>query len=254
MLGATFALTKREILRFVRQRSRWVGALATPLLFWFLIGGGLGDSFRDSSGASEGGYLAFFYPGAILLSVLFTAIFSTISVIEDRHQGFLQGVLVSPVQRSALVLAKVLGGALLGLLQGMLLLAFAPLAGAQLNLPSFLGVVLLLFLIAAALTAMGFVFAWIIDSTQGYHGIMNVVFVPMWILSGAVFPPKEGTFLGWVTVVNPLSYGVKAIRQLFAGDLVTRDYLNALAVTGAFFIVLFALSVRLVKENSTKRV
>ena len=240
-------------MRFVRQRSRWVGALATPLLFWFLIGGGLGDSFRDSSGLTQGGYLGFFFPGAILLSVLFTAIFSTISVIEDRHQGFLQGVLVSPVSRSALVWAKVIGGALLGLLQGLLLLAFAPFAGVQLTGPSLLGTVGLLFLIAAALTAMGFVFAWIIDSTQGYHGVMNVVFVPMWILSGAVFPAREGTLFGWISWINPLSYGVRAIRELFAGDLVTRDYLSAMAVIGAFFIVLFTLSVRLVNTSASKR-
>src|SRR5689334_3690606 len=120
-LASTTALTKREILRFARQRSRWIGALATPLLFWGLIGAGLGNSFSDPSGMTQGGYLSFFFPGTIALAVLFTAIFSTISVIEDRHQGFLQGVLVSPIPRSSFVMAKVLGGAILGLVQGLLI-------------------------------------------------------------------------------------------------------------------------------------
>lgn len=247
-IPATLALTKREILRFVRQRSRWIGALATPLLFWFLIGGGLGRSFQDPSGASQGGYLAFFFPGAILLSVLFTAIFSTISVIEDRHQGFLQGILVSPTPRSTFVLAKVIGGSLLGLLQGVLILCFAPLAGISLAWESVPALMLLLALVAAALTAMGFFFAWIIDSSQGYHSIMNLVFVPMWILSGAVFPAQPGTFFGYLSMINPLSYSVRAMRELFTVPFLTGTYAEAMLVTGAFFALLFVANVWLVNR------
>ncbi len=185
------ALWKREILRFLRQPSRLVGALATPLLFWLLIGSGFGKSFQDQ--ASGQNYFEFFFPGALSMSVLFTAIFSTMSVIEDRHQGFLQGVLVSPASRAAIVGAKVLGGASLALMQGLLLLLISPLAGVKLTLLMFLSVGLLLFVMALCLTGLGFLFAWKIDSVQGYHGIMNIVLMPMWMLSGSLFPiTKDG--------------------------------------------------------------
>jgi ABC-2 type transport system permease protein len=212
---STFSLWKREILRFVRQRSRLIGALATPLLFWVLIGGGFGDSFQASKNvAGAGDYFSFFFPGAIALSVLFTAIFSTISVIEDRHQGFLQGVLVSPVHRGALVLSKMLGGASMGLLQGLLLLCLAPLVGIKLSLLVVLEVSILLFLMSACLTGLGFLFAWKIDSVQGYHSMMNMVLMPMWLLSGAVFPlDTSNKIFQWLSVLNPMAYGVDALRE-----------------------------------------
>lgn len=212
-MSPLFALWQREILRFLRQRSRWIGALITPLLFWLLVGGGLGSSFRDPSGQAEGGYLAFFFPGAVALSVLFTAIFSTISVIEDRHQGFLQGVLVAPVPRWTLVAAKVLGGATLGVAQGALLLVAAPFLGIHLDLVRFLLVLVLLFTMAASLTSLGFFFAWKIDSVQGYHSIMNLVLMPMWLLSGSVFPATNPVFR-LVLRINPLSYALTSFREL----------------------------------------
>ncbi len=245
-ISATCALTKREILRFVRQRSRWIGALATPLLFWALVGGGLGNSFSDPSGLSQGGYLSFFFPGTIALSVLFTAIFSTMSVIEDRHQGFLQGVLVSPIPRSSFVLAKVLGGALLGLLQGLLILLFAPLVGVHLDFLGLLETVSILFMMAAALTALGFIFAWVIDSVQGYHGVMNVVFIPMWILSGAVFPAKDKLIFNMLQNINPLTYGITAIREIFSGQANHPTFWPAMIILTIFFAVLFGASMVLI--------
>src|SRR5262249_4897626 len=126
---ATFTLWEREIVRFLRQKSRIIGALAPPILFWFLIGSGLGDSFQ-LPGLSTGGttYLQYFFPGTVSLIVLFTAIFSTISIIEDRHEGFLQSVLVAPLSRLALVLGKILGGTTLALLQAIIFLLLAPTA------------------------------------------------------------------------------------------------------------------------------
>src|SRR5438132_6513827 len=127
---ASGTLWQREIVRFYRQTSRVVGALGPPILFWFLIGSGLGNSFHiagfDTGGSS---YLQYFFPGTVALIVLFTAIFSTISVIEDRHEGFLQSVLVAPLSRSGLVLGKILGGTTLAILQAVVFLLMAPLAG-----------------------------------------------------------------------------------------------------------------------------
>ena len=125
---AIYTLWRRELTQFLRQRSRIVGALGTPVVFWVLLGSGLGSSFSvDSLGVPGGGYLEYFYPGTLALILLFTAIFSTISVIEDRHDGFLQGVLVAPVPRTAIALGKILGGTTLALLQASLFLFLAPL-------------------------------------------------------------------------------------------------------------------------------
>jgi ABC-2 type transport system permease protein len=227
-MRALAALYKRELLRFLRQRSRLIGALLTPLLFWFLIGGGLGNSFR-SAGAGGGteDYFQFFFPGALALSVLFTAIFSTISVIEDRHQGFLQGVLVAPVSRWVIVSSKILSGATLGVLQGILLLVVARFSGFHWGLASFVEASILLFFMGAALTSLGFVFAWKLDSVQGYHSIMNMVLMPMWLLSGAVFPAEGGaSIFRWVALVNPLSYAMRGLR-----DVLTTEGLVELSAT-----------------------
>lgn len=213
-MRAFWALYKREVLRFLRQRSRVVGALATPLVFWFLVGGGLGDRFQ-APGATGAGYFEFFFPGVLALSVLFTAIFSTMSVIEDRNEGFLQGVLVAPASRFSVWAAKVVGGATLGLFQGLVLLFVASLSGVQWNFAAIIPVIILLFSMGAALTALGFLFAWRLNSMQGYHGIMNIVLMPMWILSGAVFPAQDGSlFFKLAAAVNPLSYGMRALRDV----------------------------------------
>lgn len=131
--SAVFALWQREIVRFVRQRSRLIGAFAQPLAFWLLLGGGFSASFRPPGAPEGSGYLEYLYPGIIMLALLFTAIFATIAVVEDRKMGFLQGVLVAPVSRMSIVLGQALGSTTLALLQGGLLLLLAPVAGVSLS-------------------------------------------------------------------------------------------------------------------------
>ena len=146
------SLWKREIVRFYRQRSRVVGVIISPVLFWIVIGSGFGSSFR---GGTTGGqhYLDFFFPGALTMIVLFTSIFAMMSLIEDRNEGFLLTVLVAPVSRSAIVLGKVLGGATLSAIQGLIFLAFAPLVGIHFSVVSFALVAVTVFLVAFSLTA-----------------------------------------------------------------------------------------------------
>lgn len=205
----------REIVRFYRQRSRVAGLLGTPLLFWLLIGSGFGDSFR-SGGV---GYLEYFFPGTVLMIVLFTSIFSNMSVIEDRREGFLRSVLVAPIWRGALVGGKILGGATLALLQGLLFLLLAPLLGIRMTAAQSAGAAAILFLIACALTAVGFYFAWRVDSVAGFHGVMNLILMPMWLLSGALFPASGShPWVGWLMRLNPLSYGLSALRQALYGE------------------------------------
>jgi len=242
MLLAVYTLWRRDIVRFLRQRSRIVGALGTPLIFWVLLGSGLGDSFTVGAlGAPAGGYLEYFYPGTLALILLFTAIFSTISVIEDRHDGFLQGVMVAPAPRIAIVLGKTLGGTTLALLQAGLFLFLAPLANTPIDLTTLPLLFLVLAVFAFALTGLGFVLAWSLDSTQGFHAIMNVLLIPMWLLSGAVFPQTGAA--GWVRGVmlaNPMTYGVSALRSVLAGS---DPAVGSTSVGGSLaFITVFGLA------------
>jgi len=208
------ALWWREIVRFVRQRSRLVGAFAQPLVFWVLLGGGFSASFRPPGTPADVGAMQYFYPGIIGLVLLFTAIFATIAVVEDRKSGFLQGVLVAPIPRGSIVLGQALGGTTLAVVQGVLVLALAPLAGIPLSLAGVLDVTLVLIGVAFALTSLGLLIAWRMESTQGCHASMNLILMPIWILSGAFFPASGAPgWLGWIMRLNPLTYGMAALRR-----------------------------------------
>ena len=238
----------REIVRFYRQKNRVIGALGSPLVFWFLIGSGLGTSFQHSTVPEGRGYLTYLFPGTMLLILLFTAIFSTISIIEDRREGFLQSVLVAPISRSGLVFGKIMGGTTLALMQGLIFLALAPTVGIPLSWQSFVMLVGTLFLIGFGLTGLGFIMAWRLDSTQGFHAIMNLFLIPMWLLSGALFPANGApTWLHWVMNVNPLMYGMSALRlclysggQDFNGGFPSLSF--SLGVTAFFGLVIFGIS------------
>src|SRR5437899_7745536 len=144
----SLSLWWREVVRFYRMRSRVVGVIASPLLFWVVIGSGFGNSFRAQSASGGQRYLEFFFPGALIMIVLFTSIFTMMSVIEDRREGFLLSVLVAPIRRSAIVLGKVLGGATLAAIQGLVFLVFAPAIGIHIGLIQFGLVVLIVFLVS----------------------------------------------------------------------------------------------------------
>ena len=249
-----FSLWQREIVRFYRQRARVVGVIASPLLFWIVIGSGFGSSFR-SSGAGGQHYLDYFFPGALTMIVLFTAIFTMMSVIEDRKEGFLLSVLVAPVSRSVIVLGKVLGGATLATLQGLIFLVFAPALGVHFTFVSFGLTVLVVFLVAFSLTALGFIIAWPMDSTQAFHAIINLFLIPLWLLSGSLFPLSGASmWLRAVMLINPLTYGTEALRSLlFPGSASTGLSLSAnFAVLALFTLVMFALSFLVANRRTTK--
>lgn len=226
---ATWTLAVREVVRFLRQRSRLIGAIGQPVVFWILFGAGLQGSFAmpGSEGTNALSFQEYFLPGVAVLIVLFTSIFSSISIIQDRNEGFMQGVLVAPVPRSAIVLGKVLGGTALALFQAFLFLAVAPLLhfvnlapemSLNLSAGSIIAAVMFLFWISLGLTALGYLFAWKIDSVQGYHGVMSVVLLPMWLLSGAFFPGSESRWMSLLMSLNPLTYGVAGLRRTLVVD------------------------------------
>ena len=240
----------REIIRFVRQRSRVTGAFAQPLVFWLLLGGGLNASFQPPGLPAETSYMAYFYPGAIVLVLLFTAIFSTIAVVEDRREGFLQGVLVAPLSRSRIVLGQALGGTCLALLQGVFFLLFAPALGITLTPVAVLASVGVMCLLAFGLTNLGLAIAWRMDSTQGFHAVMNLILLPIWLLSGAFFPTSGvSPWLVWVMYVNPLTYSMATLRRcLYLDDPASigavPSLIPSLIVTVMFSVLTFVLAIQ----------
>jgi daunorubicin resistance ABC transporter membrane protein len=210
------SLWRREMVRFFRQPSRIVGSLGTPFLFWLLLAAGLGPSFRPLS--SETGSFAYFLPGALALVLLFTSIFANISVIEDRREGFLQSVLVAPVPRTAVVVGKVLGAATIAVLQGGALLAAAAAGGVDVSRADPIAAVAAVLTLAVGVSALGFSFAWQLESIQGFHGVMNLLLMPMWVLSGALFP-LDGLprVLDALVRLNPVTYGLAWIRHSLGG-------------------------------------
>ena len=243
----------REVVRFYRQRSRVVGVIASPLVFWLVIGSGFGTSFRSGDAAGQQHYLDYFYPGALIMIVLFTSIFTMMSVIEDRKEGFLLSVLAAPVPRSAVVLGKVLGGTTLSAIQGLIFLVFAPLVGVHMGLFQFMLVVLVVFLVSFALTALGFAIAWPMDSTQAFHAIINLFLIPLWLLSGALFP--LGGASGWLRVLmrlNPLTYGVEALRSLLYPGTEAFPLGGSMATLVLFSAFMFGLAFVMVNRRTTK--
>lgn len=248
-------LWQREIIRFLRQRSRIIGAFGQPILFWLLLGTGFGDSFRLPGTSAEGSYLEYFYPGILAMVILFTAIFSTIAIIEDRKEHFLQAVLVAPVPRSAIVIGQALGGTTLALIQGVILLTAAPFAGIPLTVQGALAAVVVMALLAFALTSLGLVLAWRLDSTQGFHALMNMLLLPLWLLSGAVFPASNAhPLIGWLMAVNPVAYSVAALRRCLylarpEAVLGLPDLGLSLLVTVLFGFLAFLVAVRFAEKS-----
>jgi ABC-2 type transport system permease protein len=254
LLLPAFTLWWREVVRFYRQRTRVVGVIASPVVFWLVIGSGFGTSFRSGGAGVNQHYLNYFYPGALIMIVLFTSIFTMMSVIEDRKEGFLLSVLVAPVSRSAIVLGKVLGGTTLATIQGLIFLLFAPLAGVRIGFGSFLLVALTVFLVSFALTALGFAIAWPMDSTQAFHAIINLFLIPMWMLSGALFSVSGAA--EWLRIlmrINPLTYGVEALRDLlYPASQGEFSLTESMATLVLFSLFMFGLAFLLVNRRSTK--
>jgi ABC-2 type transport system permease protein len=253
ILGAG-TLWLREITRFRRQRSRVIGSFLQPLVFWLLLGAGLNASFRPAGMPPGIDYFEYMYPGFIVLVLLFTAIFATISTVEDRREGFLQSVLVSPVSRPTIVMGQALGGTTLAWVPSCIFLILAPFAGISLSLSAVIVSAAMMAIIAFALTCIGLVIAWRIESTQGFHAIMNLILIPIWLLSGAFWPVSGApVWLQWTMRANPLTYGVAALREaLYMGQPGVANSLPnfalACAIAIVFAFVMYALASRVARR------
>lgn len=209
-LGLVAALWRRDLMRVRQDTGRWVGLVLQPLLLWVVLGTGMGKAFGPD-------YHRYFFPGLIAMIALFTAIFATMAVIEDRQRGFLQQVLVAPGSRTAMIVGKVLGVLSVALIQLALVLPALPLGGFDLGQVAW-GTLLVVFVLGTVtITALSFALAWVVSSTHAYHALMGVVLVPLWLVSGAVFPVPEGSWLAAVATANPMTYMVDGLRHAVGG-------------------------------------
>ena len=214
-LRAVKIVLHRELLRFYYDRTRMISQLFQPVLYLLVLGTGLGSLVADGGNVD---LKTFIFPGVIAMSVMFTGMFSAASIVWDREFGFLREMLVAPVSRTAIVVGKVLGGAVVATFQGLVILALAGLAGVPYDPVMLATLVLLMFAGAFTITAFGVVLAARIKKMQSFFGIMQMAMMPMLFLSGALFPLSG--LPGWLSVLtrlNPLTYAVDPLRhEVFA--------------------------------------
>lgn len=248
-----FYLAQREFIRFIRQPHRVVGSLGQPLLFWLFLGTGFSPSFRPL-GMEGISYVEYFYPGVLMMLILFASIFSIITVIEDREHGFLQGVLTAPVPRMAIVLGKVGGGTSIALFQSLILLLAVPFLDIPITASGLLLVFLAMVLSALGYAALSFAIAWTMKSTSGFHAIMMIFLMPLWLLSGALFPVTGAPL--WLQVVmmaNPVAHALTIMRipfyQTAAECLSNPDYLTSLSVVTSWVAICLWLGAKRVAHR-----
>jgi ABC-2 type transport system permease protein len=223
MAQAVYIIWYRDVLRFWRDRTRLLASLAQPLLYLIIFGVGLSSSLGRGAFAGKGvpasfNYTQFVYPGILGMAVLFTAIFSAMSVVWDREFGFLREILVAPISRSAVALGKALGGATQATFQGVIMLIFAPFVGVHLTVLAVIELVGLLFVLAFSLTCFGVALSARMRTMQGFQVVMNFLMMPMFFLSGSLFPLAG--LPAWMTALtrfDPVAYGIAPIRSAVLG-------------------------------------
>ncbi len=239
MLSTIYILWLRQIKRYIRSKARIVGSLGQPLLFLLALGYGFGPVFQRAGG---GNYIQFLAPGIIAMGILFTSVFTGIEIIWDKQFGFLKETLVAPVSRIEIMLGRTLGGATVAVLQGIIVLAISVLAGFRPELSARLPLAFVfMFLISILFTAFGTAIASLLDDMQGFQLIMNFVIMPIFFLSGALFPLK-GLPAGILAVasVNPLSYGIDGLRGTLVNGI-HFGFISDLAILSGLSVVLLVI-------------
>jgi ABC-2 type transport system permease protein len=212
-LRATKMVWKRELIRYFRNRIRIVTSLAQPILFLFVLGSGLSSIVKSPAGPHVD-FKTFMFPGVIAMTILFTAIFSAVSIVWDREFGFLREMMVAPVRRGALVTGKTLGGATVATLQGVIMLLLAPLVHVPYGPVLIIELLLLMMLCALMLTSIGVLAASRMQQVESFQVVMQLFVLPMFFLSGAVFPLENlPTWLSILTKIDPLTYIVDPMRR-----------------------------------------
>ncbi len=225
-----YTIWSRDVIRFSRDRARILASLGQPMLFLFVFGGGLAPAMAPMGGGNLD-FQQFMFPGILAMAVLFTSIFSAVSIVWDREFGFLKEVMVAPVQRAAVALGKVAGGSTVALFQGGLVMLLAPLLGIRMTWDQVLILFGLMLLLAGVMSSLGILIASRQRTMEGFHMVMNFLMLPMFFLSGAFFP-LEGVPL-WMDLlakVNPVTYGVDPLRQVALRESLPAQFLQMLAL------------------------
>jgi len=236
MILTATALARRELIKFWREKARVAGFAAAPLLFWIVVSAGFNDFAR-------------FYGGSIALALMFSAVFSNMTLIDDRKEGFLAGVLVTPAPRAGIVLGKVLGAAGLAWLQSLIFLFFLPVTGLK---PDFFGVLAILgilALISLLFTLVGFLCAWRMPSTQAFHGVVNMLLMPMWMLSGSLFRYEEAhPWMQLAMLLNPMTYGISLLNGALGANAPFSTILSLTVLLG-WTLALFTFALVWVEKS-----
>jgi ABC-2 type transport system permease protein len=212
----TWVVAYREILRFVSERSRLISSFGMPLLFLFIFGAGFSNVIGSLAPGVD--FIQFMYPGIIAMTVLTTSLFAGISVVWDREFGFLKEILVAPIGRTGIVLGKAIGATGQAMLQALVMLMLAPIVGVRLDLALILKLVPMVAILSLGLSGLGILIASFMRSQQGFQVLMQVLIFPLIFLAGVFFPVNDiPPWMEVISKVNPLTYGVDAIRQIFLG-------------------------------------
>jgi len=211
-----YVICLREFIKFFRERSRLLGTLARPVLWLFVVGNGMGSLIKPRAGFS---YLQFIFPGMIGMTILFSSIFSSISIVWDREFGFMKEMLVAPISRISIVIGKAISGTLISVAQAIIILVLIPFLGIQITVLQFIEVVAAALLVSLCITSLGILIAARLTSFDGFNIIMNFLVMPMLFLSGAMYPVTSmPQVLRHLTLINPLTYGIDAFKHVLLRD------------------------------------
>lgn len=215
-MSVIYILWLRQIKRYLRSKERIIGSIGQPILFLLALGFGFGPMYAKAGG---GNYIQFIGPGVVAMGILFTSVFSGIEIIWDRQFGFLKETLVAPVSRFKIMIGRTLGGATVAMMQGIIIFALSLIVGMRFSNIYLLPVALIfMFLIALVFTALGTAIASFLEDMQGFQLIVNFLIMPLFFLSGALFPLNDlPKVISIITVINPLSYGVDGLRAAISG-------------------------------------
>ncbi len=211
-----WVIAYRELLRFVQDRPRLFSSFSMPIIFLVIFGAGFGRLIGQMMPGVD--YVQFMYPGILAMTVLMTSVMSGVSIVWDREFGFLKEVLVSPLSRSGVLAGKAVGAATIAIIQGAIMLVLAPIVNVPINLGTVLALLPLLLILSLALSGLGLLIGARMRSQQGFQIVMQLVIFPMMFLSGIFFPVSGvATWLEVLSKLNPVTYGIDAIRQVFLG-------------------------------------
>jgi len=234
-----YAVWLREFKRFYRDKARFASSIIRPLMWLFIIGLGIGGSMKFSGMDLD--YLPFITPGIIGMSVLFTSLFSGVSVIWDREFGFLKEMLVAPISRVSIIIGKALGGATSSIIQSIIIIIIAFSIGVSITLTSLLMLVPIIIIVSVGFVALGITIASLMDTMEGFSVIMNFIVMPMFLLSGALFPINNlPSSVSWVIYINPMTYAVETMRYSMIG-------VSSLGITiSLIFVLVFSILMSLI--------